>query len=408
MSGNMLSSFLNRDYSPIGLDVGHDSMKMLQLRRRAGAWQVAAGGIHGFSEEARQNPALRWRQVSAGLRSLLSGSARVGFRGRRIVVSMDYELAMIKNTRLPKMPAQELGEAVRWEAAERFPFDVNAGLVRYLVAGDVRQGGEQRQEVLIFAAPDQSLRDTLEAVEQGGCQPVGLDAQPLALARAVEYFMPAENDPDTVQAVLDIGSHSCQVLVLRAGRIVFIKSIEIGSQDMTRAIVEKVGTSAEDTVALRMRLAGGQSGESPGEESKVYRAVTGAMRPVIERLAQEITLCLRYYSVTFRGNRPSFVTVVGGAGHDRLLLHLLGEALGLQVEVGQPLWLCEPSPEVCQWGQGVGSGGPEWAVALGCCLKPIVQAKSRSGAVALPVAAPAAPEAEIAEATAASNEVQNG
>ncbi|MDD4889855.1 MAG: pilus assembly protein PilM [Phycisphaerae bacterium] len=392
--GSLLTSFMNRDYSPIGLDIGHDSMKMLQLRRRAGGWEVAAGGIHIFTDEARENPGTRWRQIDQGLRALLGGGGgRAGFRSRQIVVSLDYEQALVKNARLPKMPAEELGEAVRWEAADRFPFDVAGGQLRYLVAGDVRQGGEQRQEVLMFAVEDQTLRDMLRTLDEAKLHPVGLDAHPIALARAAGFFMPCDPDPDSVQALADIGSHSCQVLISRAGRVVFFKSVDIGSRDLTRAVIEKVGTSLEDTNALRLRLGRGGETQEANDESQVYRAVAAAMRPVADRLAQEITLCLRYYSVTFRGNRPECVYCVGGASHDQLLMKLLEESLSMKVAVCKPLASCNPPAEICQWGGGLDAGGPEWAVAFGCCLKPIVKDRQK-------VATVAAAEPEPVEAAA--------
>ena len=395
MVSQWMKTVFRGEYTPIGLDVGHDSVKMLQLCRRAGKWRVLAGGIYPFSDAVRQNPAQRWRQVATAVRALMTGPGRAGFRGRKVVAALDHQQVLVKNARLPKMPDSELAEAVRWEAVERIPFDLTGGLVHHLVAGDVRQGGEQRQEVLMFAVEEKTLRETLEAIDAAGVCPVGLDAQSLALARAAECFLPTDSDPDSVSALVDLGSANCQVLIRRAGRTVFVKAIEIGSADMTRAVVEKVGGTAEDATSLRNRLVDPGGPDASDENSKVARAVTTAMRPVVERLGQEISLCLRYYSVTFRGRRPDTVTAVGGAAHDQGVLRLLGEAMGLTVQAGKPLAGMFPSPAVCQWGSGVDAGGPEWAVALGCCLKPPLERRTPSDAAeadGLEAAAPADPE----------------
>jgi type IV pilus assembly protein PilM len=377
-----MRAILGGEYSPIGLDVGHDSVKMLQLCRRGAQsnWRVSAGGIYPFSDAVRQNPAQRWRQVSTAVRSLMAGPARAGFHGRKVVAALDHQQVLVKNARLPKMPASELAEALKWEAAERIPFDLTGGLVHHLVAGDVRQGGEQRQEVLLFAVEEKTLRETLESLDAAAVSPVGLDAQSLALARSAECFLPADSDPDSVSALVDLGSASCQVLIRRGGRTVFVKTIEIGSADMTRAVVEKVGGTPEDAASMRSRLGAPGGQDSSDENSKVARVVASAMRPVVERLAQEISLCLRYYSVTFRGRRPDAVTVVGGAAHDQAVLRLLGEAMGLNVQAGKPLAGMSASDAVCQWGGGVDAGGPEWAVALGCCLKPPLDRRTPQGA----------------------------
>ena len=387
-----------RDHTPIGVDIGRESIKMLQLCRRGGQWHVAAGGTHVFGEEVRQGPGLRWRPAAEAIRSLLVSRS---FRGQRVVLSLDHEQVLVKNARLPRMPQADLTEAVRWEAADRFPFDPNAGILRHVLAGDVRQGDEQRQELLLFAASDQTLREQLTMLDQAGCTPVGLDAKPLALARAMNHFWPLEaTEEEPVRVLADLGAASCQMLIARADRIVFVKTIEIGSADLTRAVAEKVGTSFEDTLALRMRLGGSSEATRPadddvlGDGSKIHRAMTAAMRPVIDRLAREITLCLRYYAVTFRGHRPTRLTLVGGASKDRLLVDLLSEALGLTVEVGRPLRFCRASSASQPWDVDLSTGGPEWAVALGCCLKPVVQAKRPSADVLpTPGAAAAMPNA---------------
>lgn len=280
--------------------------------------------------------------------------------------------------------------------------------MKYLVAGDVRQGGELRQEVLIFAASDQTIREQLRLLESAHCQPVGLDAQPVALVRGMNYFWPVDRrDPDGVRVLADLGASHCNVIITRGESIIFVKTIEIGSADMSRAVTDKVGTSMEDTQALRERLSatlvGGEGSDSLGEDSKIRRAVTAAMRPVVERLGHEISLCLRYFSVTFRGNRPEQVMLVGGAAHDNVVTAMLAESMGTGVQIGRPLALCEPDWTTCQWGSGPEFGGPEWAVALGCCLKPLTREKRDDGQEEEAGQADSAPAEEFASTAAELN-----
>ena len=58
----------------------------------------------------------------------------------------------------------------------------------------------------------------------------------------------------------------------------------------------------------------------------------------MEDLTKEISLCLRYYSVTFRGQRPSRVRLMGGEAHDPQLVTMLSGALSISVEAGAPLF----------------------------------------------------------------------
>ena len=52
------------------------------------------------------------------------------------------------------------------------------------------------------------------------------------------------------------------------------------------------------------------------------RSVSEATRPVIDRLARELSLCIRYHSVTFRGQRLYRLVVGGGEACDVLVASL--------------------------------------------------------------------------------------
>ena len=67
----------------------------------------------------------------------------------------------------------------------------------------------------------------------------------------------------------------------------------------------------------------------------VRQAVFDATRSIMEDLAREISLCLRYYSVTFRGHRPNRVRLVGGEANDPQLQSILNTALPIPAEAGR-------------------------------------------------------------------------
>ena len=101
-----------------------------------------------------------------------------------------------------------------------------------------------------------------------------------------------------------------------------------------------------------------------------------AIGAVAEQLAKEISLCFRYYTVTFRGKRVEQAVFTGGEAYESILLNVLKRQLTVEIEVAQPLkgfdmtninfdsdrrgWLCE------------------WAVAVGLGLKGL-DMKARHG-----------------------------
>ena len=86
----------------------------------------------------------------------------------------------------------------------------------------------------------------------------------------------------------------------------------------------------------------------------------------MEDLAREISLCLRYYSVTFRGHRPNRVRLVGGEANDPQLQSILNTALPIPAEAGRLM----SSVKLDRMKPADRRGSlSEWSVALGLGLK---------------------------------------
>src|SRR5688572_3509277 len=89
----------------IGLDVGSESIKMLQLTATAGGLRVGAALRVPLPDEVRGNPDRRVEFAGKTVRNALRQGT---FRGRRVVAALPKELVHYKTHRLPPMAADEL------------------------------------------------------------------------------------------------------------------------------------------------------------------------------------------------------------------------------------------------------------------------------------------------------------
>ncbi|MGB7161410.1 MAG: pilus assembly protein PilM, partial [Tepidisphaeraceae bacterium] len=239
---------------PIGLDIGFDSIKMLQLETVVGApsLSVVAAARQPFPEEVRTQPQLRLPLAIDMIRKMLRQGS---FVGRNVVTSLPREIVQVKNLRLPMIPAAELAGAVEFEARNIFAFDTEQARVQFCPAGEVRQGTEQRQEVIVLAARNEDVNDFLEQLHRSGAIVESLDAEPFAIYRTVERFIRRREDEADVHVLVDVGSRRSQVVIGRGREISFLKPIEIGARHMLEAVSEKLGITIEEARALRRRLA---------------------------------------------------------------------------------------------------------------------------------------------------------
>jgi type IV pilus assembly protein PilM len=170
-------------------------------------------------------------------------------------------------------------------------------------------------------------------------------------------------DEQEVHVLVDVGTKCTQVMIGKGRDVSFFKAIEMGGADFNLAVSRKLGIAPIEARALRRRI---QEQSEEGHPDTVRLAVTDSTRSVMESLTREISLCLRYHSVTFRGQRPLKVRVSGGEGGDQQLLSMLQSVLAIPVEAARPLFSVD-----CEVMRGFDHRKPsgDWTVAMGLALK---------------------------------------
>jgi type IV pilus assembly protein PilM len=385
---------------PIGVDIGFDSVKMLQVEIVGGSLSLVHAARQPLPAAAREKPELRLPLAADLIKQMLRHGK---FSGRRVVVALPREILHVKNLRMPLIPPTELAGAVKFEAKHIFPFDPESACIQIMPAGEVRQGVDVRQEVIVLAAKHDDINTFLEQIHRCGVAVESLDVEAAATYRTQERFLRRREDEQEVNVLVDIGYRRTQVVIGRGRDITFIKPIDLGSHQLHEAVSKKLGISMDEARALRRRLI--EAAPGPGmsldmvRKDSVRQAVFDATRSVMEMLGREISLCLRYYSVTFRGQRPMKLKLLGGEAADPLLLGVLNASLGVPVEAAKPLLSIgldrmDPSER-----KGFMS---EWGTALGLSLKLTTQTFApRDGKPRDPVPVTPAEVIDIHQAVAA-------
>jgi type IV pilus assembly protein PilM len=377
----VFEAFRSRNGSPIGLDVGAFSVKMLQMERRGSGWVAVAAQSRALAPDLPAEGAARVAAITAVVQDMLHQG---GFRGRNVVSCLPATAMQYKNLRLPKMPADELRSAVEWEAHDRLHMAADNVSIQFFDAGEVRQGDDLRQEIILLAAPHKLVDEHLQILLNTGLTPLAIDAVPSAMARAMDTS--SETDLESpARLVIDVGLSSTKVLITRHGRVLFFKLIEVGGRTLDETVAQHLSLPISDAAEVRRRLQQQVSPED-GEQmlfgstrrQSVERAVFEAMRVKIGELAKEIGLCLRYYSVTFRGHRPNDALLVGGEAYEPQVPKILSGELGIRVEPARPLAHVDLTavPSLAQNGGSLS----EWAVAAGLAMRPIERVAKRGAA----------------------------
>lgn len=353
---------------PIGIDVGNHTVRMIQFTQEGDRLVALAAAARELDRDLGHDGGDRYHHaVTQAVRDMLSSGK---FQGHTAVSCLPAAGVQYKNIRLPKMPHDELASAVTWEAGERLKLSSDAMNIQFFDAGEVYQGQETRQEVILLAAPKGFIEDHIRSLQVCDLELTAIDAVPSALARCITTAGADHENEDFVRVVIDIGHSSTKVLITRGQRICFFKLIEIGGQHMDDAIACSMELPASAAAEVRREWMAGQS--TPESDARVI----AALGPVVSDLSREINLCLRYYSVTFRGRRPEDAIVVGGESGNLWLWAKLCDEAGLKPSADEHmsnLDLTAVSDVV---------GGPDqwpaWTVAVGLSQRQVSSPKRKS------------------------------
>lgn len=352
----MLEFLFKQHGSPIGLDIGHTMIKMIQLSQRDENRRVEA------AEQARVDSQLEvgsdlWREaVTEAVGQMLHRSR---FAGRKVVSCLPGDVVKIKSLRVDSLEPSEIDALIAAEVAPRLGLNPHTDEFRYTVAGSVFQGEQMKNEVIFLGISREQLAAHIAMLERVGLEPVGIETIPGALFRSFQATLRRQEDKELVSVFVDLGTKYTTVIIGRGQSVVFVKQIPLAGQQFNEQVAGRLGISLEEATDLRGRLLEG----GPSIDADTVRVVRDAMSDSVEELAHEISLCFKYYAVTFRGQRPDEAVFAGGEAYEPALMEALKRHLGMPIRIAEPLRGFDLSradfdrrchPELCEWTIAVG------------------------------------------------------
>lgn len=348
----MVQWMTKRRYGPIGVDIGSRSVKLLQFdATRTRVHESARWDLPPARPELQKQ---RDHQIIDAV-----GRAREGhdFRGKQAVFCLGAEDLFVQNIRVAQAAGDELKKIVHFEAAGRLPYSSDEAEIRFFDAADVRQGDSVRREVILMACHRPVIERIVGLADSVGLTPVAIDVEPAALLRCYGKQFRRDDDQQRRMMFVNVGGSNTTVVIAGGTDMLFVKYIDVGGRHLDEAVARRLEMDLSDAVALR-RHNGDRRADQ--QDPEVTRSIEESIRPVLEQLANELSLCLRYHSVTFRGQPLSQIVLGGGEG-SQSLADWLSSRLELACEPGSPLRSYENATCTGHTGQ--------WDIAAGLALR---------------------------------------
>jgi type IV pilus assembly protein PilM len=352
---------------PIGVDMSSTGVMLAQLGGAHEEFRLVDTQRIESEKQLNPNETLheRIRRLTGAMRDELTLGK---FKGRRCVVGLGEDLLRVQSIRQPRMPKDEAARAIQLEAPDRLGFAADEVVeIGWIPAGEVRQSDQLRDEVIVVGAETQAIEELIDSLLEMGLKPVAIEPSFVASARCFERAGRRAEDESIVRVLLNVGQAVTELIVLRGSAIVFYKSLQIGGRQLNHAVAECLGiTEAEAHELRKSRMAAGHREQEGAIDDRTDRALFNSIRPILDTLAREVAMCLRYFAVSFTGSRPAYALAIGEEAAEPQLVEHLGQSIGIPLCLGCPL-------------EGVKLGGElkragdislaEWSSAVGLSLR---------------------------------------
>ena len=378
--------FKNKGFGPIGLDIGNDSVKMIQLLEQEDQISVHAANKVRIDLGDDSDPDKRQQLVVSAIERLFDSG---NYHGRDVITSVPSDKLKITSMRISESDSSDIEEIVRNEAAERFGLDSSKDSINHILVGNVKHDDAIKNELILFAADNKTITDHISMLEQAQLNPIAIDTVPAALFRNFRRLLRRHGDKEQTFIFIDIGSLFAMVVFGWGEDINFVKKIPIGVAQIDRMLADKLDVDFQQAQILRKNIgqfpkdssrrdvAGEDSGSlkecSPEQvilDRSIRQTIVDTVGEVARELTSEILLCLKYYTVTFRGKRIQKAFLSGGGAYEKILLNILRRQLAVDVQLAEPMRGFNLTAS-----EGIDfesdRRGPlcEWAVAVGLALK---------------------------------------
>lgn len=271
---------ITRQRSMVGLDVGTNSVKAIELTQKGRDIEVTG---FGQVEVPADDPQARASAVQDLLRE-------GGFRTRNVVTGVSGKQVIIRYLNMVRMSDEELSNAIQFEAEKYVPFPLEDCVIdcqRMEATGGGQQGGNMT--VLLVAAKRSQVEEHLEMLREASVTPVVIDVDAFAVgnAHAMSMATTGTADDESILAFVDVGASKTNINVLRGSTSMFTREIPIGGNEFTDAIAKALNVSFDEAEALK---------RDPGEGTQ---AIHEAVFPTLDDLGNEIQLSFDYFENQF-------------------------------------------------------------------------------------------------------------
>jgi type IV pilus assembly protein PilM len=307
----------------LGVDISSTSVKILELSRNNGRYQVESYASEPLPANAVVEQSIGDEEAVGLVIKKTLGKAKAN--SRRAAIAVAGSAVITKNIEMNEgLTDDEMDYQIRIEADQYIPYPLEEVALDWQVQGPSELPGNV--DVLLAACRLENVELRKDALEIGGLETGIVDIEAFCTERCYELVrtqLADDEDIDTV-AIIDIGATMTTLSVLNQGKTIYTREQLFGGKQLTEEVMRRYGLSEEE--ALRAKLDGGLPDDYESE----------VLDPFRDSVVQQVSRSLQFFYSSSQYNDVDYIILAGGTSSIIGLDQLTQEKLGISAIVANP------------------------------------------------------------------------
>lgn len=406
----MVSDLFDDPKSTFGVDIGYDSIKVIQLKKSGKTYSIRSmSSIPLPTGLINKDGVADVEKISQTLKQAINEAKPNRVSGHFVITSLPESQVFSKIITLPKLKPAELEKSIQFEAAELFPVPPEELYLDWQILYEKKSAetpsaslettvpqatdtnkddtppdlkpaeGEKEAdktpekdvtptvatqapaapqvEILVVAAPKKIVESYQEVIGQTGLELAILETKSISSARAI--LEPGSKD---CLVLMDMGAETTGISILDEGILRFTGTVNCGCNSANRALIQKTALPDDQEEKKKIFHEIDQSVHEDAEKKKII--ITKSILPIIEELNQSI----RYYHNRIEAEaKISKILLTGGGSNLPFITEIL------EANTGYHTGIANPFANVIQPEDQSYSSFCSYTATLGCALRPYME-----------------------------------
>jgi type IV pilus assembly protein PilM len=315
--------YFYKDKPVFGLDIGHGTIKVMQLETVDNKTTIIGYGTAHFDIKALEegvivDPGI----IREAVYDLFHHHLKGVITTRRVAMALPAYRTFSRAIQLPRLSDAELWEAVKLEVEQYIPMPLDELYLDYNITRTTPEG----MELFVIAVPKKIIDSYLTLAKALDVEPVLIEPTVIADSR----FFAKDKNSNLPSIIIDFGSLTANVSIMDK-TILTTSTVEAGGLVFTQAIVNKLGITLKEAGDIKTKFG--------LDKSMVQKDIQEALEPSLQKIVSEIRRIVRYYDEHYGpDNHVEQIITLGGGANMPGLANYLTDILKIPVRTLNNPW----------------------------------------------------------------------